>query len=195
MYSKTARRAAPRRPQVAMDQLAFQGRNERFRHRVIVRVTHAPHPEGSIPACLRVRPELRQVYCRPWSEWWISPSAGFLLATATLSASTTSSARMCSAIDPTHYFPAVGIEHERENWPAFRGQHVRDVQPEPVGGHRRGSGASPGRRQAWHPCPVGWYTFGAPRNTPEARRSHQPRYPQFCPGFPAPQLDMHPQVS
>jgi hypothetical protein len=37
--------------------------------------------------------------CEPWSEWWTSPASGLRRWTAISSASTTSSARMCSAID------------------------------------------------------------------------------------------------
>ena len=51
-----------------LQKFALRGGEERFAHRVVVRVADRSH-RGRRPACLQRIPKAIDVYCVPWSEW------------------------------------------------------------------------------------------------------------------------------
>jgi hypothetical protein len=78
----------------AVDRLAFERGEEALAHGVVVGIADRTH--GRADASQR-RPKAMEVYCEPWSEWWMTLS-GRRRYKAMSSASSTNSAFRCIAI-------------------------------------------------------------------------------------------------
>jgi hypothetical protein len=85
----------------AAEKLAFQRGKEALAHRVVVGAI-----EGRTPASRRRLSNSMEVYCEPWSEWWITPF-GRRIASAMFKASSTS--RVASVVTIDH--PTTGCTH------------------------------------------------------------------------------------
>ncbi len=57
----------------AIDQFTLQGGEEALAQCVVIAVASSPI-EGRTPASRQRFPNAIEVYCTPWSEWWITSS-------------------------------------------------------------------------------------------------------------------------
>src|ERR1700739_4909650 len=80
----------------AIEQFAFEGREEAFAHGVVIGIADRTH-RGS-HTCLTTAVAAIEVYCEPWSEWWITP-LGRRVMSAMFRASSTSRVASVVAID------------------------------------------------------------------------------------------------
>src|SRR5215469_356984 len=81
----------------AIEQFAFEGREEALAHGVVISIATEPI-EGRTPASRQRWPNSIDVYCEPWSEWWIT-LLGRGVMSAMFRASSTSRVASVVAID------------------------------------------------------------------------------------------------
>ena len=89
-------RLGPRRPRAAVEQLAPEGGEEALVHGIVGAVAVRAHRRP--PAHLQGTPKAMDVYCVPWSEWWMT-SSGLRCRSAIPNISSTRSVCRCVAMD------------------------------------------------------------------------------------------------
>ncbi len=117
-------------------ELTLERGEEALAHRVVVGIADRAHG-GRTPACLQRSPKAIEVYCVPWSEWWIIES-GFRCQRAMFRAWSTSVGPQVRLHRPADDSAAPGIDDDRQVQEAAPGRNVGDVShPQLIGPIRR----------------------------------------------------------